>query len=65
MGGVGRLYAAIMVSSLPKDSLRAKKDHPVRIVDKIIQQVWLNLYISAYRVSLIYSKAPWLFSSLF
>ena len=28
MGGVARLYAAIMVSTLPKDSLKAKKDHP-------------------------------------
>ena len=28
MGGVGRLYAAVMVSTLPKESLRLKKDHP-------------------------------------
>ena len=28
MGGLSRLYSAIMVSTLPKESLRAKKDHP-------------------------------------
>jgi hypothetical protein len=28
MGGVGRLYAAIMISTLPKDGLKAKADHP-------------------------------------
>ncbi len=28
MGGVARLYAACMISKLPKESLRAKRDHP-------------------------------------